>query len=263
MKPQLYFVTLVFAVLCGCRSVSSDPTLDTSYDLQESQATDAPVLSVEVLDLSIPLGDSFPVAVEIQNAPPQQNVNLEVIGSGVTPSITTATVTTDASGNAELRLSGRAARPKLNSLDVIGYFEDGNMLMGSAYVNFEPADEGALSAQARQAIGEPTTIEEYFNALPVATNQDELEKIQAGEPPAVILDDVVYHTADGTALKPLDAVVFNSPTQITDTQLPTEQKPTLQAAACPPEERTSVRLTTAVSGSVVNNTNWPQRRHFQ
>ena len=250
-KSCLYSIVLILTILCGCRTVSSAPT--TSRGLQALQNSTDPTLSVDVLDMSIPIGDSFPVAIRIQNAPPLQNLNLQIIGTGITPSVYNATVATDASGSGEFRLSGRAVKPKLNALDVIGYLEDGSVLTGSAYVDFEPDSAGTLTAQAAQAVGEPTTIEEYLDSLPVVTDQSELEEIQADAPPAVVLDNVVYHTEDGTALEPLDAVVLNSPKQIVDTQPSAGQEPVLQAAACPLTETTEVRLkTSADNGNVLD-----------
>lgn len=189
-----------------------------SRGFQALQNTSEPTLSVDVLDMSIPIGDSFPVAVRIRNAPALQNVNLQVIGTGITPSVYNATVATDASGSAEFSLSGRAAEPNLNALDVIGYFEDGNVLTGSAYVDFEPDPVGTLTAQAARVVGEPTTVEQYFDTLPVARNQYDLKKIQTDIPPAVVLDNVVYRTANGVTPKPLDAVMLNSPKQVVETK---------------------------------------------
>ena len=250
-QSRLYALALIFAFLCGCRAVSSEPT--TSRGFQALQNTTEPTLSVDVLDMSIPVGDSFTVAVRIQNAPPLQNVNLQIIGTGITPSVYSATVATDSLGSAELRLSGRAAKPKLNALDVIGSFEDGNILTGSAYVNFEPDSEATLTAQAAQVVGEPITIEEYLDSLPVVTNQSELEEIQADAPPAVVLDNVVYRTAAGKALPPLDAVMFNSPRQVIDTQPSSGQAQTLQAAACSPKQTVYVYLkTSADNGNIVD-----------
>ena len=250
MKPQLCFFALTLAVLCGCRTV--DSITDIPKSSQAVQASDAPVLSVDVLDPSIPMGESFPVAIKIQNALPSQKVNLEIIGTGVSPSVVTATVATDALGAVEFRLNGKATAPKLNSLDVIGRFEDGNLLTGSTYIDFEPTNKGILSTQAEQIVGEPTTIEEYLDALPIATNESELEKIQTDAPSAVVLDHVVHYTVDGKVLPPLDAVMLNSPAQVIDTQLSAGQEHTLQAAACPPKKTTSITLKMSVSGSVVN-----------
>lgn len=226
----------------GCRTTQPfGPELEQAQELHAAN-DEAPSLTIEALDPSIPLGDAFPIAVKISNAEPNVQWNLEMIGVGITPSTITAAVTTDASGNAELRLTGKSTKPKLNSLDVLGYSENGDALTGSVYVNFEPPQEGELQAQAAGIVGEPTTIDEYFATLPVATSKSELEAIQAEAPPAVIADNVSLSTEDGTSATPIDAVILNSPEEVIETQ----------AVSSCANESTYVYLKTAVSGSIVN-----------
>ena len=200
----------------------------------EQESSSAPTLTVASFDNSIPLGDSFPVAIDITNAAPNEELELEIEGGGIIPSVTKASVTTDSSGNAQVRLSARATQPSLDALHVVAH-SSSDTLMGSLYTNFEePYVEGAeLRTQSQKPVGEPLTVDEYYETLPVARTEEEVEAFNEdpSPPKAYILDGVQFKNVDGKLEKKFDAVVLDGGTEYIDTTS-AQSQPSLSAQAC-------------------------------
>lgn len=204
--------SLGILALAGCRSVS-DVTLPQQVTAEQESGS-SPTLTVESLDNSIPLGDSFPISVKLENLPPSQKIDLQLESLGVTPSIYETSVTSDSNGRAEFRLSGKATKAQLDALNVRAFFEGGTVA-GMLLVNFDPPLKGELQAQAVN-VGEPITHEEYVSALPVVTSLTELKTYDADPPPALRLDGVRFPEEDGSLSKPVDLVEYNTGSQIGD-----------------------------------------------
>ena len=233
-------------MLTGCRAVPDAP--ETSFTAAQENSS-SPTLTVASLDNSIPLGDSFPVAIDIRNALPNDALELELTDSGVTPSTAKLNVTTDSSGNAQVQLSARATQPVLAALHVLAR-GSGEALMGTLYVNFEkPYVAGPeLSTQASRSIGEPLTIDDYYDTLPVAKNEAEIRAFNedSSPPSAYILDGVLFKNVDGKLKEPLSAVVLDSGTQSIDGAA-AQTQPSLTAQACTVRP-TFVTLKTMIDG---------------
>lgn len=174
-----------------------------------------PTLTVTSLDNSIPLGDAFPILVELSNLPPNRRVDLQLDNLGITPSVYDTSVTSDGTGRAELRLTGRASRPQLDALNVLGFFE-GGIAAGMLLVNYEPSQEGELQAQAA-VVGEPVTHQEYVSTLPTATSLKELEVYNADPAPALRLDGIRFPEEDGSLGEPTDLLQYDMGSQTGDT----------------------------------------------
>jgi len=215
VKPILTIVLFSLSVLAlaGCRAV---PELSAPQPLETAQDSgEVPTITVESLDYSIPLGDSFPIVVKIDNAPPSQEISLDLNDYGIIPSLTSATVTADALGHTELRLSGRSTEPELVMLNVRAFLTGGT-ISNVLYVNFEPPPVGELQAQAADLDGEPVTVGEYFADLPVVTGLTGLEDYGADKPDALVVDNVQFPTEDGGLEEPIDLVAFNAGEQVGD-----------------------------------------------
>ncbi len=212
----------------------SDVTLPQQVTAEQKYSI-FPMLTVESLDKSIPLGESFPVAIDITNAAPNDEFELEIEGGGVIPSVTKAGVTTDSAGRAQVRLSARAAQPALDALHVVAYGSSGHTLTGTLYTNFEtPYVEGAeLQTQSSKPMGEPLTIDEYYDTLPVAKTEADIEAFNEdpSPPKAYILDGVQFKNVDGKLEQKFDAVVLDSGTENIDTAS-AQSQPSLTAQAC-------------------------------
>lgn len=239
MKSSVYlwlFVGLV--ILSACKAIPDSPGVQQSAEVQQSASE--PTLAVTSLDNSIPLGDSFPILVELSNLLPNQVVDLQLDNLGITPSLSEASVTSDNAGRAELRLTGRASRPQLDALNVLAFFE-GGIAGGTLLVNFEPPLEGELQAQAT-TVGEPTTHEEYVSTTPTFTSLEDYEATGAEAPPVSHLNGVRYLEEDGTLGEPMDVLMYNAGTQVADNVAPS------QVSTCS-TGNTYVYLTTLIDGS--------------
>ena len=198
-------------ILSACKAIPDSPQVQQSIGVQHGE--DGPTLTVTSLDNSIPIGDAFPILVELDNLPPNQQIDLELANLGITPSVNEASVMSDDFGHAELRLNGRASKPQLDGLNVRAFFEGGtvaNLLL----VNFEPPQEGELQAQAT-TVGEPTTEAEYIASLPTVTSLEEL-KADNDPPPAYKVDGVRFPEEDGSLGEPVNLLEYNTGKQAGD-----------------------------------------------
>lgn len=210
---RIFCFWLGVLVLAGCRTVpepSAPQLLETTQDSSE-----APTITVESLDNSIPLGDSFPITIKIDNAPPDQEISLDLNDYGITPSVSSTTITADSMGHAELSLSGRSVKPELVMLNVRAFLTE-STITSVLYVNFEPLLVGELHAQAAATDGEPIAIGEYFADLPVVTGLTGLEDYGADKPAALVVNNVQFPTEDGGLEEPIDLVAFNAGEQTGD-----------------------------------------------
>lgn len=215
MKPLYVFSTFFFLgmlVLAGCVAVPESLQPPQVVGAQESASE--PTLTVTSLDNSIPLGSSFPILVQLSSLPPNQNVDLQLEDLGVTPSSHTASTTSDSVGRATLQLSGRATRPQLDALNVLGFFEGGTV-GGMLLVNFDPPLQNELQAQAT-IIGKPTTHEAYVRASPVVGGLRGLEAAHAEMPPVLRVNNVRFPEPNGRLGKPLNLLQYNAGVQIGD-----------------------------------------------
>lgn len=247
MKRTMYVLALCIVVLAGCRAVEApDPQLAAS---QEVGGEPAPTVTIESLDPSIPLGDSFPIVVNLENAPANQQVEFELVNGDIIPSTSQVVANTDASGRATIRLSGRSTKAEFNALYARAYLEDGSEIVGELYVNFEPpqtisSDMQAtnLKAQAEDSIGEPVTYEEYAKTLPLATSLDDLESASESSTSGVRIEGVRFPEENGELGEPINAIEFSSGTQVGDTSVIPSGTCTLTS--------THMYLKTLVSGQV-------------
>lgn len=233
------WLSVGLVVLSACKAIPDSPRVQQSVEVQHG---DEPALTVTSLDNSIPLGDSFPILVELINLPPNQHVELQLGNLGITPSLSEASVTSDSAGRAELRLTGRAARPQLDALNVLAFFE-GGIAGGTLLVNFDPPLEGELQAQAT-TVGEPTTHAEYVNTTPTLTSLEDYEATGADMPPVSRLNGVRYPKEDGTLDEPMDVLMYNAGTQVAET----DSVGPSQVSTCS-GGNTYVYLTTLIDGS--------------
>ncbi len=107
--------------------------------------------------------------------------------------------------------------------------------MGSLYTNFEePYIEGAeLQTQDKKPAGEPLTVNEYYETLPVARTEAEIETFNEdpSPPKAYILDGVQFKNVDGKLEKKFDAVVLDGGTDTIETAT-LQSSPALTSQAC-------------------------------
>ena len=208
-----------------------------------------PTITIESLDASIPLGDSFPIVVNLKDGIPNQQVEFELVSGDIVPSTSKVTASTDGRGEATIRLTGRSTRAELNALYARAYFEDGEEIVGELYVNFEPRQPTSLKSQplsiAAQAadavVGVPTTFDSYVETLPVATSLTDLETASAASASGVRLQGIRFPEEDGTLGEPLDALEFSSGQQLGKSMKLTK--------SCP-VKTTSVYLKTVIDGEV-------------
>lgn len=222
MKQLLSVVVLCIVILAGCQAVETPgPELSTSQDVAE-QST--PTLTIDSLDSSIPLGDSFPIVVNLKDAPANQQVEFELVNGDIIPSTSRVATNTDGSGNATIRLTGRSTRPELNALYARVYLEDDQEIVGQLYVNFEPPQPTSLDVQATNleaqaegtTVGEPITFDNYVETLPVANSLDDLKTASESSTSGVRLQGVRFPEENGELGEPIDALEFSSGTQIGD-----------------------------------------------
>jgi hypothetical protein len=202
-----------------------------------------PSLTIEALRDEIPLADSFPIKVSVEDAPPNEQIHVRLYTDGIRLGVDETTLQTNAAGYAEQLLRGSAFQTKLVSLDAIGHMEDGGVFTGTLYVDFEPPLEGSFQAQAADKgdiIGSPITIEDYYKTLPVAKTPQDFYAHQESAP-GVVLDGVRLMGEDGQ-LEPLDAIMFN---------VGSESVAMPQATDCT-RRLTYVNLKTSVDGQTVN-----------
>lgn len=228
----------VLLVLAGCRT--TEPSVPQEFSAAREEAA-LPTLTVEALRESIPLGNSFPIIVELEDFPPNDTITLDINNWGIIPSISEASVTSDGAGRAEVRLSGRATKAQLNMLSVRASFAEGTAA-NVLYVNFEPSHESDFQAQAETIIGEPVTLDEYYASLPVLDGLDALEVYGSDKPGDVIVNDVRFPEENGNLGEPMDIIVSNAGSQVGTGE------PSSTAASCT-RALTKVFLKSYVDGS--------------
>jgi hypothetical protein len=201
----------VSLALTGCKT-TAQPPVQQQLGPARAEAT-PPSLTIEALRDEIPLADSFPIKVSVEDAPPNEQIHVRLYTDGIRLGVDETTLQTNAAGYAEQLLRGSAFQTKLVSLDAIGHMEDGGVVTGTLYVDFEPPLEGSFQAQAA-------------------------DKESA---PGVVLDGVRLMGEDGQ-LEPLDAIMFN---------VGSESVAMPQATDCT-RRLTYVNLKTSVDGQTVN-----------
>ena len=220
MRRVLSVLVLCVFVLAGCRVVETPgPQLATS---QETGEEPTPTVTIESLDPSIPIGDSFPIVVNLENGPANEQVEFELVNGDIIPSTSKIVTDTDASGNATIRLTGRSVRAELNALYARAYFEDGGEAVGELYVNFEPPQPASLDTLATDleaqaagpTIGEPITFDQYVATLPVANSLDDLKTASVNSISGVRLSGIRFPEENGELGEPLDALEFSSGQQV-------------------------------------------------
>lgn len=241
MRSRRLGLLLFGIVFTDCRAVPpSTPTISTTQTSAPS-----PVVEIESLDPSIPLGDSFPIVVNLTGAPANQQVEFEIVNGDIIPSTLRVVTQTDGDGKATVRLTGRSTKAELNALYARAYIAGGKANVGSLYVNFEPPQTVSLRTQADAApVGEPITLEQYAETLPTASSTDDLKTASANSASGVRLQGVRFPEADGRLGKPLDALEFSSGAQLADA-------PVASSGTCALTS-THVYLKTMADGAVAN-----------
>ncbi|WMT58431.1 hypothetical protein [Truepera radiovictrix] len=227
--------------LIACKTTAISPT-ERRFNPTQAE-TPLPSLTIEALRDDIPLADSFPIRVVVKDAPPGEQIQVQLFADGMQVGTDATTLQTNAAGYAELSLRGSAHQPKLVSLDAIGRMEDGGVVTGTLYIDFEPPQEGLFQAQAADdgdIIGSPITIEDYYQTLPVAKTPQDLYAHQENAS-GVVLDGVRLVGEDGQ-LEPLDAIMFD---------VGSESVAMPQATDCT-RRLTYINLKTTVDGQAVN-----------
>ena len=255
MSRVLGLLLLVVVVLAGCRAVDAPVSELTSAQTGTGQLS----VVLDALDNSIPLGDSFPIGVNVVNAPPNSEVDVEFQGEGITPSLSSTTLRTDGSGRATLRIGGVATLAQLTGI-VTRAYTDEDTAADMLFVDFSPQQtEGLISAQMveEDIVGEPTTVADYYDTLPVAESFDEIEAYNdaAEPPPALIANNVSFPDENGNPEAPINAVIFSTNEEakaVTSVQAEeiASEAPTLTAQAC--STGTYVFLKSKVGATVVN-----------
>jgi hypothetical protein len=246
---RLALVTV--AVISGCRAVESPDSVQTAVQ------NEAPSFSiiVDALDNSIPLGDNFPIVVNLANAEPNSVVDIELDSEGIMPSVKRTSVSADDSGRATLRITGVASRAQLTVLQVKA-FNEGLETSELLLVDFTPPQTTpSLAAQnADEVVGEPTTYTDYIQTLPTVTSFDEVQAVGSSPeaPDVVFAKDVAFPDDSGELIEPIDALIFdtNSAEDNLEVQMDLGTKGGgLSALAC---ESTYITLKSKVASTVVN-----------